>query len=366
MNLVDRDRRLAVVAPAALGDPGIVLPDMARWRRDDRGGARGRLGPLSLGVGLQRQQRTVRANELVFIELAGHKAGHEDLPEPALLALAHRHAPAVPTVEIADDADPAGVGRPYRKGNARDPVMHDSMSAELLVAGEMVALDQEMQVEFAEHRGKPVDVVKLMPVFAPARPQAIAERLTPPRHGGDKQTGRVNPLSLGNERAARAVDDRHRRGVGQESTHAQPTLGLVHAEKGKRVGVACRDNRRDRRISPPRHRPAPGRRWRAVHPLPRCGRGLLRRVLCASSASFAVSGLFFYSTTSTRNGPGVATPSAKRRLNPSISVTRAPGTPRLFARPTQSISGRPRSSMSSAFRPGLPAPTLASSPFRIW
>src|SRR5204862_6882920 len=88
-------------------------------------------------------------------------------------------------------------------------------------------------------------------------------------------------------------------------------------------------------------------------------------VLCASSASSAVKCIFSYSTTSTRNGPGEATASAKRRLNSSIFVTRAPGTPRPRATPTQSMSGRPRSSMSSAFRPGLPAPTLASSPFRI-
>src|SRR6185312_476856 len=71
-------------------------------------------------------------------------------------------------------------------------------------------------------------------------------------------------------------------------------------------------------------------------------------------------------TTSTRNGPGAATPAAKWRLNSSIFVALAPGTPSDFASVTQSMSGWPRLSMSSAFRPGLPAPTLASSPLRIW
>jgi len=52
-------------------------------------------------------------------------------------------------------------------------------------------------------------------------------------------------------------------------------------------------------------------------------------------------------------------PSAKRSLNASIVVARAPGTPHRGARaPTQSRSGWPRSSMSSALRPGLPAPTF--------
>ena len=112
-----------------------------------------------MGVGLQRQQIAIGAEQLVFIEFPRLEARHEDLPEPAGKSVAHRHAPAVPLVEIADHADPAGVGRPYRKGDALDPVVHDRMGAELLVAGEMVTLDKEMQVEFAEHGGEPVDVV---------------------------------------------------------------------------------------------------------------------------------------------------------------------------------------------------------------
>src|SRR3984893_4809718 len=71
------------------------------------------------------------------------------------------------------------------------------------------------------------------------------------------------------------------------------------------------------------------------------------------------------STTSTRNGPGVAMPSAKRSLNASIVVTRAPGTPIERASPTPSRSGWRSSSMSSALRPGLPAPTWATPPRRI-
>ena len=153
MHLVDRDRRFAVVALPPRRHPGAVLPRMAGRRRDDRGGARRRLGPLGMGVGLQRQERAIGAEQLVFIEVAGAEAGHEDLPEPAGMALAHRHAPAVPVVEIADHADPAGVGRPDREGNPKDAVMLNRMGAELLIAGEVVAFGEEMHVEFAEHRG---------------------------------------------------------------------------------------------------------------------------------------------------------------------------------------------------------------------
>ena len=122
MHLVDRDRRLAVVAPPALGHPGrrpaTHARDGAATTEAVRGGGSVRFG---MRVGLQRQQRAVGAEQLVFVERAGAEPGHEDLPEPAGVALPHRHAPAVPAVEIADHADPARVRRPHRKGDARRP-----------------------------------------------------------------------------------------------------------------------------------------------------------------------------------------------------------------------------------------------------
>ena len=80
----------------------------------------------------------------------------------------HRHAPAVPVVEIADHADPARVRRPDREGDPLDAFMHDRMRAELAIAGEVVALDQQMDVEFAEHRRKAVDVVEFVLVRRPS------------------------------------------------------------------------------------------------------------------------------------------------------------------------------------------------------
>src|SRR5712675_1711471 len=103
----------------------------------------------------------MRAQQLVFVKMAGAQPGHEDLPEPAGMTLAHRHAAAVPGVEIADQADPPRIWRPDREGDALDAVMHDRVRAELLVAGEMVAFDEQMDIELAEHRRKPVDVVEL-------------------------------------------------------------------------------------------------------------------------------------------------------------------------------------------------------------
>src|SRR6185437_4550350 len=72
-----------------------------------------------------------------------------------------------------------------------------------------------------------------------------------------------------------------------------------------------------------------------------------------------------HSTTSINFGPESAKPARSEAANWSRSVTRVPGTPMPFASETQSRSGRPISSMSSARGPMLPAPTLAYSPLRI-
>ncbi len=106
------------------------------------------------------------------------QSGYEQFPEPARTTPAHRHPPAVPGVEIADDADRAGIGRPHRKGDALDPVMHDRVRAELLVAGEVIALGEQVQVEFAKHRRKAIDVVEFARDAAGRHPQPITKRFT--------------------------------------------------------------------------------------------------------------------------------------------------------------------------------------------
>ena len=63
--------------------------------------------------------------------------------------------------------------------------------------------------------------------------------------------------------------------------------------------------------------------------------------------------------------PDVLGPSRAALFSSSSVVTRTPGTPMPWASATKSISGRPIWSMSSARRPGLPAPTFAYSPSRI-
>src|SRR3954468_15227796 len=136
------------------------------------------------------------AEQLVFVELAGAQSGHENLPEAAAEDLAHRHAPAVPAVELADHADPPSIGRPDREGDALHPFVPDCMCAELLIAGEVIALDQQMNVEFAEHRTEAVSILEFMPIAGPQDPQPIPERLLPLRHAGDEHARGMNALAM--------------------------------------------------------------------------------------------------------------------------------------------------------------------------
>ncbi len=82
MNLIDRDRRLAVVALPASRHPRAVMPHMARRIGDDRRRIRRPLGALGVGVGLQRQQPAVGTEDLVFVKVPRPQTRHKQLPEP--------------------------------------------------------------------------------------------------------------------------------------------------------------------------------------------------------------------------------------------------------------------------------------------
>ena len=118
VHFVDRHRRAPRIALAARGHPCVVGPGEMRGVADDRCRRRPQLGAEAHRIGLQRQQRPVRADELVLVERAFADAGHEDLPDAGVDALAHRVPAAVPRVEIADDRDAPRIRRPHGEMHA--------------------------------------------------------------------------------------------------------------------------------------------------------------------------------------------------------------------------------------------------------
>src|SRR6202011_6338432 len=114
------------------------------------------------------------------------QAGAEQLPEAA--DISHRHPPAVPSVEVANDADPVRVRRPYRKGDALDTFMHERMRSKLAVARQVVTLGEQMNVDLAKNGRKRIDVVEFVLGAAARHTQPIAERLLVVGNCCDKET----------------------------------------------------------------------------------------------------------------------------------------------------------------------------------
>ena len=138
----------------------------------DRRGRGPLLGCERHRIGLERQQLAVAADDLVFVFVAGARAGHENFPI-AVAAHPHGVAPAVPEIEVADHADAPRVRREHHEGDAVDAVMPHRMRAELVVKLEMGAFAEQMKVEVGQDRRKAIGVLQLDLVVAEARPQPI-------------------------------------------------------------------------------------------------------------------------------------------------------------------------------------------------
>ncbi len=229
MDFINGDRRLAIVALPALRHPPPILPQMPRRLGNDRCRVGRSLGPLGLRVRLERQELTVGAEDLVFVEMTGAQAGDEQLPEPA--DISHRHPPAVPPVEVANDADPVSVRRPYSEGDAFDTLMDQRMRSKLAVARQVVALGQQMNIDLAEHGRKRIDIVEFVLGATACDAQPIAKRLLAVGYCSDKETVAVDLDSLRRNLAGRGFDHRHILCTRQHRSDGYSVRRLVHSEK---------------------------------------------------------------------------------------------------------------------------------------
>ena len=125
---------------------------------DDRCGRRPQLGFEAERIGLQRQQRAVGTRKLEFVDGSGLEVRDEDLPEPAVEALAHLAAAAVPSIEIADDGGARGVRRPEREQHALGAFVLGKLRSKAAVELAMGAFTQEIVVERTESRPERVRV----------------------------------------------------------------------------------------------------------------------------------------------------------------------------------------------------------------
>ena len=154
-----------------------IAPFVPRGRRRHRGGGRAQFRAEGEGVGLERQARAPRPNDLVFIGAALAKAGNEDFPDAGVLPQPHRMAAAVPGIEIADHGDPLGIGRPDGEMHAAGAFMVDEMRTQLVEQAQMRTLRHVIIVHRTEHRAEGVWVGD--PPFAARIAGMVFQRLTP-------------------------------------------------------------------------------------------------------------------------------------------------------------------------------------------
>ncbi len=150
----------------------------------------------------------------------------------------------IPAVEIADDGDPAGVGRPDGEGDAGDAFDLTRMGAELLVAAVVRALGQQMDVEVAQHEREAIGVVDHPVAARIGQSEAIGKACTP-RHRAGEEARRVHAPQRRDGRARPRVEHGHGVGIGLEAAHLETAVDLVHAEYGERVGMGALGDRVD-------------------------------------------------------------------------------------------------------------------------
>ena len=92
-------------------------------------------------------------------------AANEDFPQTAVEAPAHLTAPAVPSIELADDGNARRIGRPHRKQHAVGAFVMDELGAKPAVELAMRTLSRQIVVERAQRRPERVRVdVRIIPV----------------------------------------------------------------------------------------------------------------------------------------------------------------------------------------------------------
>ena len=228
MNLVDGDRRIAVVMVSARPHPVPVLPCVFRGVGNDGPGLRGIFRFQRERIGLFRQPIAEAILQFILVDLAGMDARHENFPDAALEAAAHGMTPAIPAIEIANDTHLARVRGPNGEAGAGNAVDGHGMRTQLLEGAKVGALDQEMDVEFAEDGAEAVRVLDVEGIVAAVgkQPQAIAERLLPSGDWAGEKALLTDLRQIGDNLAGCAVNNPHLAGLWQKGTDDQ-LLGTV-------------------------------------------------------------------------------------------------------------------------------------------
>lgn len=161
MDFVDTNGGIQPVFARTFVHPARIRPMVLIDASDHRAVVRAEFGGKGVRIRLERENDVPLANNFEFIDGAFAKFGNEELPDAGRTAKAHRIDAAVPMIEIADDADAAGIRRPNGKMNAGDTIDSFHVGAEFFVGVVMAAFAHEIKIELREKKRERVSVVGL-------------------------------------------------------------------------------------------------------------------------------------------------------------------------------------------------------------
>ena len=121
-------------------------------------------------VGRRLEEETVRislhddsALQVADFELVSRPLAYprnEDLPHPRHAQRAHLVAMPIPVIEIADHADPLGVGRPDREAGAGHTIDGAQLGPELVINPALVPLPEQEQIRIPQRRQERIRVTR--------------------------------------------------------------------------------------------------------------------------------------------------------------------------------------------------------------
>ncbi len=237
MDFVNAERAGLELARGTRLHPFAIAPLVAIEIVNHRGSFFSVLAEESERIGFQ-QQRTARRSDLELVVGAFADAGQEQFPDPAPEQSPHRIDPAIPAVEVADDADALRVRRPDREVNALRAAKVAQVRAEFFVELQMVSLGKQMQVHLAHDEPVAVGIMNERARSIPAAEMnaIIRVSLHPGERGLEKSLGaeaiRGEALFF-----SLRQNDAHFLRVGPEDAHDEIVADPVRPEDPKRIGM---------------------------------------------------------------------------------------------------------------------------------
>ena len=149
MNFVNVHRRLLNIIFCAGFEPCGIGPGERFGIGDDSGVGGTHFGAPRIGVELG-EDIAVFCADFIFVDFAGLDSREEKLPDAGGAEQAHRFAAAVPAVEVADNGDAVGVGRPDGEADAARTIDGDAVRAHHLIDLVVFAGVEEIDVHLAD------------------------------------------------------------------------------------------------------------------------------------------------------------------------------------------------------------------------